>query len=385
MNPTAVGGASTTTTGTGASSTTDPALGNESEKQTLGSRILSAVGLSGKKGDETTAAEPTTTAGKDYTGTQPTSSTAATTEEPKDHHYGRDAAVAGGLGAAGAGAYAATRDHDSQAPGESSLGSASTSQPIGSTADRDYAGTQPLSGTTAATEQPQEHHYGRDAAAVGGLGAAGAGTYAATRGHDSQRPEESALGSGAASEPATSTTGSTQPLPGTAATEQPQDHHYGRDAAVVGGLGAAGAGTYAATRDHDSQAPGQAYAGSTSTSQPITTTTNTTTTTGPTMSQTTGAPTSQNESHMGRDAALAGGAGAAGVGAYEASKDTGPASKTIGPHESNVANIMDPRVKPEPEKMQGSGQKDETHYGRDAAVAGGVGAAGAVSIHFLSS
>ena len=34
--------------------------------------------------------------------------------------------------------------------------------------------------------------------------------------------------------------------------------------------------------------------------------------------------------------------------------DTGPASKTIGPHESNIANILDPRVLPEPEKMKES-------------------------------
>lgn len=34
--------------------------------------------------------------------------------------------------------------------------------------------------------------------------------------------------------------------------------------------------------------------------------------------------------------------------------DTGPASKTIGPHDSDVANVLDPRVKPEPEKMKES-------------------------------
>lgn len=34
--------------------------------------------------------------------------------------------------------------------------------------------------------------------------------------------------------------------------------------------------------------------------------------------------------------------------------DTGPASKTLGPHASNVANVLDPRVKPEPEKMKES-------------------------------
>ena len=120
-----------------------------------------------------------------------------------------------------------------------------------------------------------------------------------------------------------------------------------------------------------------------------------------------------SESHDGRNAAIAGGAAAtAGVGgaaAYSSwdRNDTGPASKTIGPHKSNAANIMDPRVKPEPEKMkekepitkgphksdmmnmmdprvknsqpQETQQKEEeeTHYGRDAAIVGGAGATGA--------
>lgn len=47
--------------------------------------------------------------------------------------------------------------------------------------------------------------------------------------------------------------------------------------------------------------------------------------------------------HLGRDAALAGGVGAAGVGAYESSRD-GTSSTTAGPHSSNLANKVDPRV-----------------------------------------
>ena len=47
--------------------------------------------------------------------------------------------------------------------------------------------------------------------------------------------------------------------------------------------------------------------------------------------------------------------------AYEAGKhmDSGPASKTIGPHDSNIANVLDPRVKPQPELMKGN--KSEEH------------------------
>ena len=97
-------------------------------------------------------------------------------------------------------------------------------------------------------------------------------------------------------------------------------------------------------------------------------------------------PAEQSKHHYGRDAALAGGAGAAGAGAYELGKghnDTGPASKTIGPHDSNLANVMDPRVRPDADKLLKSGQSNvanepakEHHYGRDATVAGGAGAAG---------
>ncbi|CAK4026721.1 Hypothetical predicted protein [Lecanosticta acicola] len=136
--------------------------------------------------------------------------------------------------------------------------------------------------------------------------------------------------------------------------------------------------------------------------------------------------------HYGTDAGVA---GAGGLGAYEAAKyqsHGGPASKTVGPHESNVANIMDPRVQPDRENLQhmdgkeygggspshqtttttqhhpttttstttgapygqnfsyknrGTTEQDpkDHHYGRDAALAGGAGAgvlgAGAAAHH----
>lgn len=69
-------------------------------------------------------------------------------------------------------------------------------------------------------------------------------------------------------------------------------------------------------------------------------------------------PTSSSHNY-GRDAAV--GAGAAGVGGAAAygmldkdkgqavdTSNTGPASNTTGPHSSNIANVVDPRVKPEP-------------------------------------
>lgn len=88
---------------------------------------------------------------------------------------------------------------------------------------------------------------------------------------------------------------------------------------------------------------------------------------------------SSSTSHTGRDAAVAGGVGGA---AYEAEKRhhdqslgnpghsaiTGDASRpTTGPHSSNVANNADPVVD--------SDRSRDHHYGRDAGVAGGAGAA----------
>ncbi|KAK4546236.1 hypothetical protein LTR36_002373 [Oleoguttula mirabilis] len=61
----------------------------------------------------------------------------------------------------------------------------------------------------------------------------------------------------------------------------------------------------------------------------------------------------ESEHHHGRDAAVAGGVGAAGVAAYEPTRgdETGPAPHTIGPHKSDIANVVDPRVLPDPKHL----------------------------------
>jgi hypothetical protein len=223
-------------------------------------------------------------------------------------------------------------------------------------------------------------------------------------------------------------------------TQQPLDpnkeHHYGRDAALAGGAGAAGYGAYQYSKDR-----GETDPTSTGATQPYSATSNAVSQPGQATTSSTAHPQTQatqqqplaqdSEHHYGRNAALAGGAGAAGAAGYAALQndrgDTGPASKTIGPHESNIANIVDPRVRPEPEKMKehttaGPWQSDtlnkldpkvesdpnkadvkahgyatgvatqpigqqqqqqqlpadqdkDHHYGRDAAVVGGTGAA----------
>jgi len=61
---------------------------------------------------------------------------------------------------------------------------------------------------------------------------------------------------------------------------------------------------------------------------------------------------------------------------------TGPASSTIGPHSSNIANIVDPRVGPDPSLQSSTAhqqQQQQHHTGRDAALSGGAGAAGAAA------
>jgi len=71
-----------------------------------------------------------------------------------------------------------------------------------------------------------------------------------------------------------------------------------------------------------------------------------------------------NDHHYGRDAAVAGGAGAAGVAAYDATNDkqgtdTGPAPRTVGPHESDVANVIDPRIQPDPQSLKESAKPED--------------------------
>ena len=127
-------------------------------------------------------------------------------QQPEQHHYGRDAALAGGTGLAGAGAYEAYEDRKDRRHEPTA---AAQQQPI-----------------AAQQRQPEQHHYGRDAALAGGTGLAGAGAYEAYEDRKGRRDE---------------------PVSGT--QQQPEQHHYGRDAALAGGAGVAGAGAYEAYED----------------------------------------------------------------------------------------------------------------------------------------
>nr|POE85191.1 hypothetical protein CFP56_67349 [Quercus suber] len=243
------------------------------------------------------------------------------------------------------------------------------------------------------------HNLGnREAAIIGGtgLGTAGVGAAGYETGKHYEQPSQS--------------------LPGQ--PEQPQ-HHYGRDAAIIGGtgVGAAGLGAagYEVTRLGHEPPVASTVQPLSSTGQPLGQNTlvptqavggtapayNTYAPSASPADSATARPLQDPQHHYGRDAAIAGGGGVIGAGAYEAMQgrgDTGPASKTVGPHDSNIANIVDPRVQPQPEKMKDhttSGPyqsdtlnkvdprvkpdstpqnlRDEPHDDRNAAMAGAAG------------
>lgn len=205
-------------------------------------------------------------------------------------------------------------------------------------------------------------------------------------------------------------------------TPEDPKHHYGHDAAAVGAGTAALSGLYQASQRHDApdgqyatskssvsapQEPSRApdtYYGTSKAPAPLVDSTHTSTSAIPSSSVTPGSHIKdESPTHHGSDAVL-GGAGLATAGRlHHASQrdegvDTGPASKTIGPHSSNVANILDPRVQPDPAKQNShnllgphqsdtsdrrdanvddkAGRQDQHHHhGRDAAAVGGVGTA----------
>ncbi|KAF2769417.1 hypothetical protein EJ03DRAFT_96916 [Teratosphaeria nubilosa] len=278
------------------------------------------------------------------------------TESGTDRHLGRDAALGGaGLGAAGAGAYELIQRDQPSTASSLPTGQSTTGQSTGPGGVGSYEMAQggdnslhPAPATSSIAPQSQ-HHYGRDAAVAGGVGAAGVGAYELGKDHrdptsetsDTLGGQQPASATGAYGLPDTQqhdpayvplSSSQAQGVPatgGVALTQQPgQEHHYGRDAALAGGAAGAGAGAYELGKEREgtAQAP-QSY----SQRDPLSTTTNTTTTTttsvgqkprtaDPHTSNAQNAAQPQQTSHVGRDTAIAGGTGAAGVGAYEAEK-----------------------------------------------------------------
>ncbi|KAB2573002.1 hypothetical protein DBV05_g8331 [Lasiodiplodia theobromae] len=259
-------------------------------------------------------------------------------KEANQHHYGRDAAIAGGLGAGAAGAYAASQQHSEKNPYTSHavdprVHSSSTASetpartaskkggwfagPVGSAVDNNKtpATTTVPTGTTghngsSTAQSGQQHHYGRDAAVAGGAGLAGAGIAHQYGEHKADRAT--------AQDHASGTTGTSGPYssshaqqPQTTSTSQStSQHHHGREPAVAGAVGA----TAYEYQRAEAQKAEQAHPYGTTTSP-----------TGEQVRSSTDpartSADSDKKHHYGRDAAVAGAAGAAVVGAaHEFSK-----------------------------------------------------------------
>ncbi|CAO2652422.1 Nn.00g007050.m01.CDS01 [Neocucurbitaria sp. VM-36] len=398
-----------------------PTPGDESKTFLDYHSVVEPTSVSGVPSGQHSAVGPTSTTDNStsqhelrHTGSleQPQSKSSDITGE---HHYGRDAALVGGLGAgaAGLGTYAASQKHEASDVDskplyeESSPYSSKTLDPrvLGTKGSLEEPRSDPqaksetlphhaaqtsnptgysaTSGPTAShgtkSEDPQ-HHYGRDAALVGAGAATAGGLHHTLQRNDTPStgtavlPQDSAY----ASEPLSTSTAPPQSST-TSAGSVPQQRSTGNDTFY----GTSGAPAPVVDRSAQQQQP-LSNLGHTSTSG------------------TSAVPEKDPQHHYGRDAALAGGGAATAGGLYAASRDnkadTGPASKTIGPHDSNIANILDPRVQPDPSKQKDhtstgphksdtlnradpkvdekTRQQGEHHYGRDAAAVGGTGAAG---------
>lgn len=345
-------------------------------------------------------------------------------------HSGRDAALAGGAlgaGALGAGAYESGRNQPLSAVGQSGIGpntSSTTSAQDPAFAQRGRETSAPL-GTGAGTSNTASHNYGRDAAIAGGAGALGAGgAYAATRDYTDPTTQTAGLTGGSqqvtstATQPSStigqsgigptsSSTTSAQdpafaqheretsaPLTSGVGTSNTAGHNYGRDAAVAGGAGALGAGgAYAATRDQtipttqstgltgSTQQATSAAAPSSSNFDPSTTQRPAPATVGQTTPRSdialTGVPatsrdlktdTTRDDTHHGRDAAVAGGAGAVGAGSIAAAHDhNDPLNTTHAAYGTEDPNKHNKLHKPSPEdkKLEKQHIKEEKHHEKE--------------------
>ena len=437
---------SATGTGTGTGTRSGTGIGTETGTRAgIGSGIGAGAGLGGPEswehghnrhghtyeGDPCAAGEeiaPVTlhTAGPHATDTanrlDPLVAEDGTTTGGHHHgHTGRDAALAGGVGA---GAYEASRDTPTTTAGTSlgsdlgpsntnTTGTSSTGKTAGPhksdllnkldpRVDSDLSKQQSTTGTTGTGlgSSSNDHHYGRDA---GLAGAGGVAAYEAEKHHRDSEPTSTTSGmgssdpySGSGLDPRVDKTssgyGGTTDTTGTG-----KDHHLGRDAAL--GAGAGGL-AYEAERAHGQQTQSSTIpSGTTGAAYDNTT--------GPTGSGYDQAGTSLAGSghqpatgytddrqpqttshHLGRDAALGAGAGGA---AYEADKmiNTGRTEPGTQVHEqrhpgASLATYPSPGYGNEG-AIDPSQGRAHGHRKEDAAIAGGAGlGAGAVADHELS-
>ncbi|KAK6000045.1 hypothetical protein QM012_004033 [Aureobasidium pullulans] len=264
-----------------------------------------------------------------------------------EHHYGRDAAVAGGLGATGAGAYEYGKHHNQPAE---SIGTSAFDPRSTNTTNLVDPNHDPI------LEQQRIERQRAYETALAGAGAGGAGAY------EQSHPRGGATQGTLETSPFASRSANTDPT----LAQQQSGHHYGRDVGLAGGAAGVGAGAYEYGRHQGG--PSDTAVGS-STFDPRSTNTSNVIdpSTDPTLAQ------QQQGHHYGRDAAIVGGAGAAGAGAYEYGKHHGTGNN-LGT--STVDSSRAPVVDPNHDPMLVHQREEREHLGRNAAVAGGAGAAG---------
>jgi hypothetical protein len=319
-------------------------------------------------------------ASEDTSATGVSSASTTTKHEEPQSHYARDAALVGGGAAtaggihhelhrndtAGTGTAVLPEEHSARTTGP--LSSSTTSGPLTSSAPvQSSHSSAPLSSSTTSASHPtigttDTTHSGKSdfEAYQGPKTTSGSPFYGAVG-----APAPLVDDSSSHSHQPVSTSSTTAPV----SQQQDVQHHHGRDA-TLGGAGLATAGGLAYAGHHDSK-----------------------TETGP-ASNTLG-PHSSNAANILDPRVQPDPSKQIHHNIGSTAED--PASRTIGHHQSNVANILDPRVQPDPAKQKahvtsGPHQSDtlnhldpkvdekaghnDHHIGRDAAVVGGTGAAG---------
>lgn len=254
-------------------------------------------------------------------------------------HLGRDAALGAGAGALGAGAASHHRREDQDIGGESgrsfplggssATGTSTTEPGLGSTSSGIGSGIAPTTGSSS------QGNLGRDVPLAGAYN------------EETWKHDHAAHGHEFGGDPCGGLEASAPGAPHFTKGPHALDTANRLDPHVSGGIG----------QPTESVNSGTSTTGTVIGSSIGTGNSSTTSGTGLGTSST-------GDRHLGRDAALAGGAGALGAGAYESSRG-GTSSTTAGPHSSNLANKADPRV-----DSDLSGQRGTSNIGQGSGLTG---------------
>lgn len=249
----------------------------------------------------------------------------------KDRHLGRDVGIAGGVGAAGLGAYEATKKHDTAGSGIGTQSSSTTNPTAAGGPFSSSTTTAPNAATDGKLPEANDRHTGRNVALAGGAAAAGLGGFETYKHHENQHSAVPSSTTAVSSLPAHSTIGSTTNAPYSPSTAIPStgdtaskprddtDSHIGRNAALGGGSAAAAAAGYEAHKHHGQKEniSGQTPAGISVRNDGIPVSGQQSTLT---HNQKENVPATSNATydkhHHGHDVAAVGAAGAAGAGAH---------------------------------------------------------------------